>query len=125
MKNVRMQITWLAAAAITATVMLAALPALAQEPPAKPQKKVDPSTALQITCGNVTFWTRKDGEKWVIIKVEGMAPGDSKPITIIDGEMYLNSRKCDAALPALAQEEPPSLVGTAWQCGPDYIQITF
>jgi hypothetical protein len=89
-------------------ILLLALVLLAHGAAAKPQKKVDPPPGVVlevITCGGITLWLKKNDRKddkpksgipgWDIVKVEGLAYG-AYPITIVDGDLYINGKKCDS-----------------------------
>jgi hypothetical protein len=82
-------------------ILLLALVLFAHGAAAKPQKKVDPppGVVLEVTCGDLTFWFRKNKESksgipgWDIIPVKG--PYGTFPITSIDGDIYINGKKCE------------------------------
>jgi hypothetical protein len=83
-------------------ILLLALVLLAHGAAAKPQKKADPPPGVvEATCGDFTIWFKKSDGKgkpsgipgWDIVKKEG--PYGAFPITVVDGDIYINGKKCE------------------------------
>jgi hypothetical protein len=101
-------------------ILLLALVLFAHGAAAKPQKKVDPppSVVLEVTCGDLHLWLRKNDKGgsfikgWDFIKGEGLPPGEF-PVTFDDeGNLYINGKKCgptkDLSKRPAKQAPPPT-----------------